>query len=104
MESSHEVREREALEDLEAVLRAVGEEMVALRRRAQLAEARVRELERGTQLGLEALPAPSDDRVKALEQENRDLTARVESARAHATQLAERLRFLRQQYAEPEAR
>lgn len=85
------------------MLRAVGEEMVALRRRAQLAEARIRELERGAQLGLEAIPEPADERVKQLEEENRALRTRLESARAQAGQLADRLRFLRQQYAEPEA-
>lgn len=103
MESSPERPEDAALLELEAVLRAVGEEMVALRRRAQVAEARVRELERGEQLALDAMGhAPANERVSDLERENIELKGRLDSARERAAQLADRLRFLRQQYAEPQ--
>ena len=105
MESSHERPEDAPLRELEAVLRAVGEEMVALRRRAQVAEARIRELERGEQLALDAMsPAsgPADVRVNELERENTDLKDRLDGARDRAAQLAERLKFLRQQYTEPQ--
>lgn len=103
MESSPERPEDAALAELEAVLRAVGEEMIALRRRAQVAEARVRELERGEQLALDAMSAgPANERVSDLERENVQLKDRLDSARERAAQLAERLRFLRQQYAEPQ--
>ena len=85
------------------MLRAVGEEMIALRRRAQVAEARVRELERGGQLALDAMSAgPANERVSDLERENVELKGRLDSARERAAQLADRLRFLRQQYAEPQ--
>ena len=103
MESSPERPEDAALLELEAVLRAVGEEMVALRRRAQVAEARIRELERGEQLKLDTLSAaPANERVSDLERENVELQGRLDSARERAAQLADRLRFLRQQYAEPQ--
>ena len=101
MESSPERPENAALLELEAVLRAVGEEMIALRRRAQVAEARVRELERGEQLALSAMEAgPANERVSDLERENVELKGRLDSARERAAQLADRLRFLRQQYTE----
>lgn len=103
MESSPERPEDTALLELEAVLRALGEEMIALRRRAQIAEARVRELERGEQLALGAMEAgPANQRVSDLERENLELKGRLDSARERAAQLADRLRFLRQQYAEPQ--
>jgi predicted nucleic acid-binding Zn-ribbon protein len=103
LESSPERPEDAALQELEAVLRAVGEEMIALRRRAQVAEARVRELERGGQLALDAMSAgPANERVSDLERENVELKGRLDSARERAAQLADRLRFLRQQYAEPQ--
>lgn len=104
MESNHERPEESALLELETVLRAVGEEMVALRRRAQIAESRVRELERGEQLALNSLSSgpPADVRVNDLEKENGELRGRLESARDRAAQLAERLRFLRQQYTDPQ--
>lgn len=105
MESSHERPEDAALRELEAVLRAVGEEMVALRRRAQIAEARIRELERGEQLALDAMSSggpPADVRVGELERENNDLKDRLDTARDRAAALADRLKFLRQQYTDPQ--
>jgi hypothetical protein len=105
LESNQERPEDAALRDLEAVLRAVGEEMVALRRRAQVAEARIRELERGEQLALDTMSAnapQADERVNELEQENNDLKERLDNARDRAAALADRLKFLRQQYADPQ--
>jgi chromosome segregation ATPase len=105
LESSHERPENAALRELEAVLRAVGEEMVALRRRAQVAEARVRELERGTQLALDPISkagGATDEHVGELERQNVELKERLDSARDRAAQLADRLKFLRQQYSEPQ--
>lgn len=104
MESNHERPEESALLELETVLRAIGEEMVALRRRAQIAESKVRELERGGQLPLESMASaqPADARVDDLEKENGELRGRLESARDRAAQLADRLRFLRQQYTDPQ--
>jgi predicted RNase H-like nuclease (RuvC/YqgF family) len=104
LESNHERPEETALLELESVLRAIGEEMVALRRRAQVAEARVREMERGGQLPLDAVSSapPADARVDDLEKENGELRGRLESARDRASELADRLRFLRQQYTDPQ--
>ncbi|HUF29275.1 MAG TPA: hypothetical protein VMM77_01335 [Gemmatimonadaceae bacterium] len=104
MESNHERPEESAILELEIVLRAVGEEMVTLRRRAQVAESRVRELERGEQLALHNMSSgpPADVRVTDLEKENGELRGRLESARDRAAQLADRLRFLRQQYTDPQ--
>ncbi|MGI8843729.1 MAG: hypothetical protein ACR2HZ_08515 [Gemmatimonadaceae bacterium] len=104
MESNHERPEESALLELETVLRAIGEEMVALRRRAQVAESKVRELERGGQLPLDSMASapPADARVNELETENGQLRGRLESARDRASELADRLRFLRQQYTDPQ--
>lgn len=90
----------EALEELRRLLQLLGEEMGVLRRRAQQAEARVRELEEsGSQLVLGgasdfASPAAAD----ALSKENEMLRARLHTARDRTRALLDRMRFLRQQH------
>jgi len=92
--SDNEQHDIEALHELELLIRLLGDEMAAWRRRAQQAENRVRELERVDQLHLRPL---EDQRVTALEEENRRLVSKLDSAREQTCRLLERLRFLRQQ-------
>lgn len=92
--SDNEQHDLAALHELESLIRLLGDEMASWRRRAQQAENRVRELERVDQLHLRPL---EDQRVRALEEENRRLASKVDGAREQTSQLLERLRFLRQQ-------
>lgn len=79
--------------DLESLVRHLGEELAGFRRRALLAEGRLRAIE------ADGGPASAGlvDRVAALEAENRELARRVEWATGRARAMLERVRFLRQQ-------
>ena len=83
-----------SFEELEQVVRHLGEELAAVRRRAMTAEARVKELE-GDMSGT---PASSED-VRRLERENAALKARLDATTTRAREMLERVRFLRQQHA-----
>lgn len=83
-----------ALQELEQLIQALGDEMAAWRRRAHEAEARLRELEARTP---ESDPT-SSPAYAALVQENQELRLRLETARQRTKQLLGRLRFLRQQH------
>ena len=90
-----------ALDELEVILRAVGEELAAWRVRALKAEADVREAGGGTKPG-PARPDPElRNRLADLETENKTLRQRVEAARARAQGLLGRLAFLEEQTREP---
>jgi hypothetical protein len=82
-----------AFEELSQLVRHLGDELAGFRRRALQAEARLRmiEMEGGAEL-----PAP--ERVAALERENAELRARLETATARTRQMLDRVRFLRQQH------
>ena len=118
---------RAAALELETLVVRLGEEIASFRRRAQVAEARVKALEEeleqvrdeAAQSAREAAerlasaashPAPADvatapemtaedsGRVASLQQENEELRARLEGAAGRTRQMLERLRFLRQQH------
>jgi hypothetical protein len=96
---SGSARPEAAFAELERLVRHLGEELAFFRRRALEAERRWRE---ATEHGAPAGDgAPSREalagRVAELERENRDLRARVDDAAERTRQMAERLRFLRQQ-------
>jgi hypothetical protein len=84
-----------AFQELEQLIRALGNEMAAWRRRAHEAEAQLRTMEPSP-----ATQGPPADPglVSALQRENEELRARLESARQRTEQLLERMRFLRQQH------
>ena len=75
---------RDALDQLEAILRDVAEELVGWRTRAQKAEADLKA--RGTPV-----------RNTELESENKALRQRVEGARSRVHDLMQRLTFLEEQ-------
>lgn len=93
--SDSERPEKAAFRELETLVHHLATELASFRRRALTAEARVRELEgRGDD---EADTGSPVLRIEALEQKNADLEVRLGQARERATQMLERVRFLRQQ-------
>lgn len=108
-----------AFRELEQLIRALGDEMAAWRRRAHEAEASLKASD--ARLAREA-PEPATDAravasagvasrgatqsadgssgqlVAALQRENQDLRLRLDAARQRTKQLLDRVRFLRQQH------
>jgi acyl-CoA synthetase (NDP forming) len=117
-----------AFRELEQLIRALGDEMAAWRRRAHEAESRLKAAESrlakqgaqpaqaagesaasaasatsATSAAAAAAPraaptASSNQLVAALQRENQDLRLRLETARQRTRQLLDRVRFLRQQH------
>ena len=85
-----------AFRELETLVRHLGDELAAFRRRALAAEARVRHLE-----GPDGTPDGETrrltDRCAGLEAENATLRSRLAAATARTQQILERVRFIRQQ-------
>ena len=79
---------RHAIDQLEAILREVAEELAGWRSRAQKAEA---------ELKLRAASGAPPVRHPELESENRVLRQRMEGARTRVTDLLQRLTFLEEQ-------
>jgi hypothetical protein len=90
--------ERAAFTELEQLVKHLGDELAAFRRRALQAEARVKGFEA---TGVKGQMSP--ERLQYLERENAGLHTRLEAARARTQQLIERVRFLRQQQGGVEA-
>ena len=80
--------------ELDALVRHLADDLAAFRRRALVAEARLKEIESqdGGAANLELAT-----RVSQLERENERLQGKLESATARARQILDRVRFLRQQ-------
>ena len=80
--------------ELEQLVRNLGEELAAFRKRALTAEGRLK--------ALDAANGPGDlfshERLAAVEQENAELKRRLESATERTNQVVAQLRFLRQQH------
>ncbi|MGI8401698.1 MAG: hypothetical protein ACR2NS_08885 [Gemmatimonadaceae bacterium] len=85
--------ETSAFAELEQLVKHLGDELAAFRRRALQAEARLKGLETTGSKGV-----VSPERVQHLERENAGLNTRLEAARARTQQMIERVRFLRQQH------
>jgi hypothetical protein len=87
-----------AFGELERLVRHLGEELAFFRRRALEAERRWRD---AAELNAQGDAGPSREtligRVAELERENGDLRARLDDAAERTRQMADRLRFLRQQ-------
>lgn len=93
MASDSERPELETFQELQRLVRHLGDELATFRRRALQAEARVKAFESAPG-GARVNP----ERVERLEIENADLKKRLESARARTRQVLDRVRFLRQQH------
>jgi cell division protein FtsB len=87
---------REAVDQLEAILRDVAEELASWRARALKAEGELKVGGGGTH---KAAPPPPPD--PALASENKALRQRVEAARARVHDLLQRLTFLEEQARTP---
>lgn len=93
--SDQERPELRALHELVWLVGNLSEELAGFRRRALLAEARVRELEDVGTAG--AADRSLRDRIAELEQENAGLRARLEGATTRTQAMLDRVHFLRQQ-------
>jgi hypothetical protein len=80
--------------ELDALVRHMADELAGFRRRALLAEARIKEFE-ANEGGAASLDLIA--RVAHLEQENERLHGRLDAAGTRARQMLDRVRFLRQQ-------
>ena len=85
---------RDAIDQLEAIVRDVAEELAGWRSRAQKAEAEVKS---GTRGGGGAGGSGSPARNPELESENKALRQRMEGARTRVHDLMQRLTFLEEQ-------
>ncbi len=92
---SSPVRPDAAFRELEVLVRNLGEELAAFRKRAQTAEARLKAIATSGGGG----DARAEERVSMLEQENALLKARLETSAERTRALLDRVRFLRQQHA-----
>ena len=90
--SANDRPEQRAFAELETLVRHLGEELAAFRRRALVAESQLRDAEPAAR-GTGALA----ERLESLESENAELRTRVTRAEERVRQMMERLRFLRQQ-------
>jgi hypothetical protein len=86
-----------AFRELETLVRHLGDELAAFRRRALVAESRVREFESKEGRAGTKPQREMADRNAQLERENADLRARLESATSRTHQMLDRVRFIRQQ-------
>lgn len=84
-----------AFSELELLVRNLGEELAAFRKRAQAAEARLKAIATSGGGG----DARAEERVALLEKENAVLKARLESSAERTRAMLDRVRFLRQQHA-----
>ena len=83
-----------AIRELGTLIHHLSDELAAFRRRALLAEARLKEVE-GHDGGGISLDLAT--RVAHLERENERLVSKLESAGARTKQMLDRVKFLRQQ-------
>jgi len=86
--------EQMAIDELNTLVRHLADELAGFRRRALLAEARLKEIE-SHEGGVSSLDLAA--RVGQLEQENARLQGRLDTAGDRARQMLDRVRFLRQQ-------
>ncbi|MEX2177954.1 MAG: hypothetical protein WD801_04540 [Gemmatimonadaceae bacterium] len=97
--SASERPELRAYHELESLVRHLGEELAAFRRRALLAETQLKDAGGVPPRG----GAARGDRLTELETENHALRARLDRAEEQVSQMLERVRFLRQQLQAPPA-
>lgn len=93
MASDSERPEVQAFDELQQLVRHLGDELAMFRKRAMQAEARVKAFDSAAGGG-----RVNPERVERLEAENAELKKRLESARTRTRQVLDRVRFLRQQH------
>lgn len=92
--SANERAEITAFKELETLVRALGEELAAFRRRAIAAEAQLKEAGQTPRI---SRSGDAVDRATELELENQALRERVTRAEERIRHMMDRVRFLRQQ-------
>ncbi|MBA2708469.1 MAG: hypothetical protein H0U59_11765 [Gemmatimonadaceae bacterium] len=95
MVSDSEPPDHDPFDELQRLVRHLGDELATFRRRALQAEARVKAIDVSP-----GAARMSPERIDKLERENAELRVRVETARSRTRQMLERVRFLRQQHEE----
>ena len=95
--SDSERPEALAFRELEQLVRHLGDELAGFRRRALVAENRIRELESEENQPEVRQQRELGDRLNQLEHENAILRSRLEAATARTRAMLERVRFIRQQ-------
>jgi|SRR5437763_613730 len=95
--SDSERPEITAFRELEQLVRHLGDELAGFRRRALLAESRLRELETEEAPSNSKQQRELSDRVTDLEHENAVLRSRLDTATERTRQMLDRVRFIRQQ-------
>lgn len=95
--SDSERPEALAFRELEQLVRHLGDELAGFRRRALVAEARVRDLENEDAQPDVREQRELGDRLNQLEHENAILRGRLEAATTRTKAMLERVRFIRQQ-------
>jgi len=95
--SDSERPEALAFRELEQLVRHLGDELAGFRRRALLAEARVRELESEESQPEIRQHRAMGDQVTQLEHDNAVLRGRLDAATARTKAMLDRVRFIRQQ-------
>lgn len=93
--SDQERPELRSLRELTTLVGHLCDELASFRRRALVAEARVRELEQAGTAGAD--DRVLRDRVAELEQDNSALRARLDGATTRTQAMLDRVHFLRQQ-------
>ncbi|MEX2154030.1 MAG: hypothetical protein WD825_11880 [Gemmatimonadaceae bacterium] len=93
--SGNDRPELRAFKELETLVRHLGEELAAFRRRALSAEAQLKDSGQGH--SAKGRSAALGDRMADLETENEKLKSRLESTEDRVRQMMDRVRFLRQQ-------
>jgi hypothetical protein len=91
---SEPARPERAFHELDQLVRHLADELAGFRRRALVAESRLKEVE-GTEGGAATLEMTH--RISQLEKENERLQTRLAAATSRAKQMLDRVRFLRQQ-------
>ena len=91
---SAERPEIRAYQELESLVRSLGEELAMFRRRALAAEAQLKETGHAPPKGKSAI---SGERLAELQEENEGLRTRLARAEERVRQVMDRVRFLRQQ-------
>ena len=106
MEFDSERPDLAAFRELEALIRALGEEMAGWRRRALQAESQLKQVDaRLKQAQAQAMASAArvaahapDPRVAELQRENAELRTRLDVVGERTRRLLDRMRFLRQQH------
>jgi len=93
--SDNDPPEQRAFAELESLVHHLADELASFRRRALVAESRLKDIDDHRERGVSSVDLAA--RVAQLERDNEGLQNRVESATLRVKQMLDRVKFLRQQ-------